>query len=117
MLQLLTELLHYARKLLPLMEIYAARRGSAPVRDSTTQEFQTYVAEILRASRSDMMDLRSALEALNQRLRVIDEQAVAMQREIAQAADRQRTMLIAVALACASSLATLIICIVIVGRR
>jgi len=116
-LQLLTELLNYARKLLPLMEIYAARRSSAPVHDPATREFQTYAAELLRASRSDLMDLRSALEALNQRLRVIDEQAVALQREAAQAADRQRTMVIAVVLACVSSLATLIICMVMIARH
>jgi predicted nucleic acid-binding Zn-ribbon protein len=116
-LQLLTELLTYARKLLPLMEIYAARRSSAPVRDPATHEFQTYAAELLRASRSDLMDLRSALEALNQRLRVIDDQAVALQREVAQAADRQRIMVIAIALACVSSLGTLILCIVMVSRR
>lgn len=117
MLQLLTELLNYARKLVPLMEIYAARRSSAPMRDPATQEFQTYAAELLRASRSDLMDLRSAIETLNQRLRVIDEQAVALERAVAQAADRQRTLVIAIALACVSSVATLILCIVLIARR
>lgn len=117
MLQLLTELLSYARKLLPLLEIYAVRRTSAPVRDSATQEFQNYAAEVLRGTRSDLMELRSALEAVNQRLRVIDEQAVALQREFAQAADRQRIMVIAVALAAISSIATLILCMVILFKH
>ncbi|HWC17350.1 MAG TPA: hypothetical protein VG498_10055 [Terriglobales bacterium] len=117
MLQLLTELLNYARKLLPLMEIYAARRTVAPVRDSATQEFQNYAAEVLRASRSDLMELRSAVEAVNQRLRVIDEQAAALQREVAQAAERQRMIVIAMALALISSVATLVMCIVILARH
>lgn len=117
MLQLLTELLGYARKLLPLMEIYAARRSAAPVRDSATQEFQSYAAEILRANRADLMELRSVVEGVHQRLRVIDEQAVALQRELAHVADRQRIMTMTLAIAAASSIATLAIGIVLLTRH
>lgn len=117
MLQLLTELLGYARKLLPLMEIYAARRSAAPVRDSATQEFQSYTAEILRANRADLMQLRSVVEGVHQRLRVIDEQAVTLQQELAHMADRHRMMAIALAIAAASSIATLVMCIVLLTRH
>ena len=38
MFEILTELLGYTRKLLPLLEIYSARRDSQPMRDPATQE-------------------------------------------------------------------------------
>ena len=72
MLQILTELLNYARKLLPLMEIYAARRAAAPARDPSTHEFQNHVAEVLRANRAEVIEIRSVLEGVHQRLRVVD---------------------------------------------
>lgn len=117
MLELLPELLGYARKLLPLMEIYAARRPAAPVRDPATQEFQAYAAEILRANRADLMELRSAVESLQQRQRVIDEQSVALQREIARAADQQRAILIAAIVAAVCSLGALITGIIALARH
>jgi len=116
-LELLPELLGYARKLLPLMEIYAARRPAAPVRDPATQEFQAYAAEILRANRADLMELRSAVESLQQRQRVIDEQSVALQREIARAADQQRAILIAAIVAAVCSLGALITGIIALARH
>lgn len=116
MLQLLTELLGYARKLLPLMELYAVRRP-APVKDPATEQFQNYAAEALKSHHSDLLELRSALESLQQRLRVIDDQSVTLQRELSRMADQQRTLLIAVAIAAAASVVTLIMSIVLVARH
>jgi|SRR5215468_3587409 len=117
MLQLLTELLGYARKLLPLMELYAVRRSAQPVKDSATEQFQSYAADALRSHHSDLLDLRSALESVHQRLRVIDDQSATLQRELSRVADQQRTLLIAVAIAAAASLGTLVISIVLVTRH
>lgn len=114
---MLPELLGYARKLLPLMEIYAARRPATPVRDPATQEFQAYAAEILRANRADLMELRSAIEGLQQRQRVIDEQSVALQREIARAVDQQRAILIAAIVAAVFSLGALVTGIISLTRH
>ncbi|HWY67864.1 MAG TPA: hypothetical protein VNX88_04315 [Terriglobales bacterium] len=117
MLQLLTELLGYARKLLPLMEIYAARRPAQPVRDPATQEFQSYTADALRAHHSDLVELRSAFESVQQRLRVIDDQSVTLQRELSRVADQQLTLLIAVAIAAAASVGALVMAIILVARH
>ena len=117
MLQLLTELLGYARKLLPLMELYAARRPAQPVRDPATQAFQSYTADALRSHHSDLVELRSALESVQQRLRVIDDQSVTLQRELSRVADQQRTLLIAVAIAAAASVGALVMAIVLVARH
>ena len=117
MLQLLTELLGYARKLLPLMELYAVRRPAQPIRDSATQEFQSYAADALRSHHSDLIELRSAIENVQQRLRVIDDQAVSVQREVSRIADQQQTLLIAVAIAAATSVGPLVIGIVLVAHR
>jgi hypothetical protein len=117
MLQLLTELLGYARKLLPLMELYAARRPAQPVRDSATREFQSYAADALRSHHSDLVELRSALESVQQRLRVIDDQSVTLQRELSRVADQQRALLIAVAIAAAASVGAFVIAIVLVARH
>ena len=117
MFQLLTELLGYARKLLPLMELYNARRPAQPIRDPATQEFQNYAARALRSHHSDLMELRSALEGIHQRLRVVDDQSVVLQREVARMADRQRTLLIGVGIAAVASLSTLVLVIVLVSRH
>ena len=117
MFQLLTELLGYARKLLPLMELYAVRRPAQPIRDPATEQFQSYASDALRSHHSDLLEVRSALENLQQRLRVIDDQSVALQRELSRMADQQRTLLIAVAIAATASLGTLIMSIVLVARH
>ena len=117
MLEVLMELLGYARKLLPLMELYTARRMASPVRDSATKEFQSYAAEVLRASHSDLMELRSGLEGMQQRLRVIDDQSAALQRETTRLIDQQRTIFIAVVIAAAASVGALIVSIISLVRH
>ena len=118
MLEVLMELLGYARKLLPLMELYTARRmATAPVRDTASEEFQSYAAELLRANRSDLRELRSGLEALQQRLRVIDEQSTALQRETTRLLDQQRTIVIAAIVAAVGSVGALIVSIIALARR
>lgn len=117
MFEILPELLSYARRLLPLMELIAGRRVAQPVRDPATQEFQNYAAELLRANRADVMELRSAIESVNQRLRVVDDQAVALQRELARTADQQRAMMIAVIVAAVASVGALVTGIVALARR
>lgn len=117
MLQLLTELLGYARKLLPLMELYAVRRPAQPVKDPATEQFQNYAADALKSHHSDLIELRSALESVHQRLRVIDDQSVTLQRELSRMADQQRTLLMAVAIAAGASVVTLIMSIVLVARH
>jgi hypothetical protein len=117
MFELLTELLGYARKLLPLMELYAARKSAQPARDNAAQEFQAYAAEVLRANRADVMELRSALETVHQRLKVIDEQSVASTRELSRVADQQRMLTIAAIVAAVASVGALILCIVEVARH
>jgi hypothetical protein len=112
------ELLGYARKLLPLMELYTARRmATAPSRDTASEEFQSFAAEALRANRSDLMELRSGLEAVQQRLRVIDEQSSALQREAARNIDQQRTIVIAAIVAAVGSVGALIVSIIALARR
>jgi hypothetical protein len=117
MLQLLTELLGYARKLLPLMELYAVRRPAQAVRDPATQEFQSYAADALRSHHADLIELRSALEGVHQRLRVIDDQSVALQREVTRMADQQRTLLIGVVIAAVASVGMLLMGIILVSRH
>ena len=117
MFQILTELLGYVRKLLPLMELYIARRPAQPVRDPATQEFQNYTAELLRATRADLMELRSTLEGVHQRLKVVDDQSIALQRELARIADQQRTMMIAVVVAAVGAIGALITAIIAVSRH
>ena len=117
MFEILLELLSYARKLLPLMELYAARRPSAPARDPAAQEFQTYAAELLRANHADLVELRSAVETMNQRLKVVDDQSVALQRELARISDHQRTFLIAVIGAAIASVGSLIAAIIVLARH
>ena len=112
MFEILIELLGYVRKLLPLMELYVARRPAQPARDTATQEFQAYTAELLRSNRTELMELRSVLEGLNQRLKVIDEQSVALQRELSRMANRQRAMLVVVVISAVISAAALIAVIV-----
>jgi hypothetical protein len=117
MFQILTELLGYARKLLPLMELYAMRRPAQSVRDPATQEFQSYVAEALRSNRAEVVELRSALELINQRLKVIDDQSVASQRELSRVSDQQRAVLIAVVIAAIGSVGALIVTVVLLSRH
>lgn len=117
MFQILTELLGYVRKLLPLMELYTARRVAQPMRDPATLEFQVQVAEVLRSSRADLVEMRSTIEGVHQRLKVVDDQSVAIQREVARIADQQRTMMIAVVIAAVSAVGALITAIVAVARR
>ena len=118
MLELLMELLGYVRKLLPLMELYTARRmATAPVRDTASEEFQNYAAEVLRANRADLMELRSGVEAVQQRLRVIDEQSSALQRETTRMIDQQRMILIAAVVAAVASVGALIVSIVAIARH
>ena len=117
MLQILTELLNYARKLLPLMEIYAARRAAAPARDPSTHEFQNHVAEVLRANRAEVIEIRSVLEGVHQRLRVVDEQSVSLQRELARVADQQRMMMIAIIVSAVASIGALVTGIMAVSRH
>ncbi|HKT24697.1 MAG TPA: hypothetical protein VJR04_08830 [Terriglobales bacterium] len=118
MLELLMELLGYVRKLLPLMELYTARRmATAPVRDTASEEFQNYAAEVLRANRADLMELRSGVEAIQQRLRVIDEQSSALQRETTRLIDQQRMILIAAVVAAVGSVGALIVSIIALARH
>jgi len=117
MFQILTELLGYVRKLLPLMELYVMRRPAPPTRDHATEEFQNHVAELLRANRADLMELRSTLEGVHQRLKVIDDQSVTLQRELARIADQQRTMMIAVVIAAVGATGALITAIIVLSRR
>src|SRR5690348_11808067 len=117
MLEALMELLGYARKLLPLMELYTARRMAAPVRDTATEEFQSYAAEVLRANRSDLMELRSGVESVQQTLRVIDDQSSALQRETMRLIDQQRTIVIAAGIAAIASIGALIVSIIALVRR
>ncbi|HWC18238.1 MAG TPA: hypothetical protein VG498_14550 [Terriglobales bacterium] len=117
MLQLLTELLGYTRKLLPLLELYVARRPPQPMRDSATLEFQNFAADALRSHHSDLVELRSALEGLQQRLRVIDDQSVALQREVSRVADQQRTLLIAAGVAAVASVGGMIFGIILALRH
>lgn len=116
LLQLLAELLSYARKLLPLMELYTARRA-APVRDSAVQEFQQSTAEMLRENRRDLLELKSSFESIQQRLRVLDEQAIAGQQELARIAHRQQGITIAVVISAVASIIAAIFGIIIVVRR
>lgn len=117
MFEILTELLGYARKLLPLMELYTGRRSAHPVRDPATQEFQNYTAEALRAHRAELLELRSTMESLHQRLRVVVDQSVALQREMARIADQQRAMMIAVIVAAVASVGALVTGILAVARH
>lgn len=117
MLQLITELLGYVRKLLPLMEIYAARRPAAPVRDPAMEEFQRYAAEVLRENRHDLMELRSGFESINQRLRVLDDQSASMHRDLGRIADQQRALLTAAIIAAVAAAGALIVSMVILTRR
>lgn len=117
MFAILVELLSYARKLLPLMELYAARRPSPPVRDPAAQEFQNQASELLRSAHADLVELRSALETVNQRLKVVDEQSVALQRELARISDQQRSMSIAVLVAAVASVGALIVGIIVLARH
>ena len=117
MFEILTELLSYARKLLPLMELYVARRPAPPIRDPATQEFQLYVAESLRANRADLMELRSVVESVHQRLKVVDEQSLALQRDLLRLADQQLAILIAVLIAAVASVGALITAIIALSRH
>lgn len=117
MLQLLMELLGYARKLVPLMELYVARRPAQPTRDPATQEFQSYAAEVLRQNRAELMELRSTAESLHQRLKVLDEQSVALGRELSRIAERQHIIMIAVLVAAIASAGALLTSIIAVARH
>ena len=99
------------------MELYAARRTARPVRDSATQEFQSYTSEALRSHQHNLMELRSALESIQQRLRVIDDQSVSLQREVARMADQHRILLIALTVSAVASVATLVMGIILVSRH
>ncbi len=116
LLQLLAELLGYARKLLPLMELYAARRA-APGQDSAAQEFQQSTAEMLRDQRRDLMELKSSFEAIQQRLKVLNEQAIAGQQELARIAERQRAIMIAAVISAAASIAAVVLGVILAVRR
>ena len=116
LLQLLTELLNYARKLLPLMELYAGRRASH-VRDAATQEFQQYAAEMLRDQRRDLMELKSGFEAIQQRLKFLDDQATATQQALARMVDRQRAIMFGVVISAVASISAVVLEIVVVVRR
>lgn len=111
MLQILTELLSYTRKLLPLLEIYNARRP-VHVHDAVNEEFQQQVVEALQQSRKEMLELRSEIEMAQQRLRVIDEHSAAVQRELSRLGDQQRTMMIAIVIGAAFALGALIAAVV-----
>jgi hypothetical protein len=117
MFEILTELLGYARKLLPLLEIYTGRRQSHPMRDPAMQEFQSYVAEVLRVNQAHLLELRAVVEGVHQRLRVIDEQSVALQRELTRIAEQQRTLLIAVVIAAVASIGALVTGIIAIAHR
>lgn len=117
MFQILTELLGYVRKLLPLMELYMARRPAQPVRDPANDEFQRHLAEALRGNRENLIELRSTIETVNQRLRVIDDQATSHQRDLSRMADQQRMMLIAVIVSAVASVGALIAAILAVSHR
>jgi hypothetical protein len=54
------------------------------------------------------MELRSTLESVNQRLKVIDEQSVALQRELSRIANQQRAMFVIVVIAAVISAGGLI---------
>ena len=117
MFEMLVELLGYARKLLPLMELYALRRPPQAVKDSSAQEFQNQASELLRSTHADLVELRSALETVNQRLKVVDDQSVALQRELAQIADRQRTTAIVIWVAAIASVGAFILALIALFRR
>jgi cytochrome c-type biogenesis protein CcmH/NrfG len=116
LLQLLAELLGYARKLLPLMELYASRR-TAPIHDSAAQEFQQSVVEMQRENRRDLLELKSSFEAIQQRLKVLDDQAVAGQQELARIAHRQQGIAVAVVVSAIASIAAMILGIIVAVRR
>ena len=116
MLELITELLSYARKLLPLMEMYMARRPSPPAHDPSLDEFKGQVTGSLRELHSQVMGLHSELETLNQRLKVLDEQSQALQREWMQVADQQRTVMIAVVIAAIAAVGALVTGVIAVVR-
>jgi hypothetical protein len=117
MFQLITELLGHLRKLLPLLEIYTARRPVAPVRDPAMEEFQRYAAEVLRENRRDLMELRSVSESVNQRLRVLDEQSASMHRDLGRIAAQQRALLTAAVIAAVGAVGTLVVSILILAKR
>lgn len=118
MLEILMELLGYARKLLPLMELYTARRmATAPIRDTASEEFQSFASEALRANHSDLLEVRSGLEGVQQRLRVIDEQSAALQRVTTRVIDQQRMILIVAVVAAGASVGALIVSIIALARR
>ena len=117
MFEILTELLSYIRKLLPLMELYMARRSAHPVRDPGNDELHRQIVEALRANRESLMELRSAVETVNQRLKVVDELATAHQRELSHIVDQQRTMMIAIIVSAAASLAAFVIAILLLSHR
>ena len=117
MFEILTELLGYARKLLPLMELYMARRSSHPARNSGNDELQRQIVEALRANRESLMDLRSAVATVNQRLKVVDDLATAHERELSRIADQQRTMMIAIIVSAAGSIGALVVAILLLLHR
>jgi hypothetical protein len=117
MFKVLIELLGYARKLLPLMEIYTVSRASQPVRDPLTEEFQNQVSEVLRANRNDLLELRSALEAVHQRLKVIDDQSATLHRQITEVAGQQRTLLFGIVLVATLALASLVTSVLALVKR
>jgi chromosome segregation ATPase len=116
LLQLIPEVLSQMRHLSALVEAYAARRAANPEREAAMQEFQQAVAEALRESRQDSMELRSAIEAVQQRLKVIDEQSVALQQGLARIADTQRTLLVAATMAAAAAAGALIAAVILLVR-
>jgi hypothetical protein len=116
MLEILTELLGYARKLLPLLELYAGRRSAAPT-DSATQQFQHYAADALRANRTDLVELRSAIETLNQRLKLIDDQALELQREVARITERERILLILIVVSALASVGAFVVTLIAIVHR
>src|SRR5947209_575596 len=117
MFQMLVELLGYARKLLPLMELYAARKPVQVARDPALHEFLNYAAEALRADRADLLELRSGVEAVQQRLRVIDDQSAALQRDLARIADQQRTIMIGVMIAAVAAAGAFITAMIAISRH
>ena len=117
MFETLTELLGYTRKLLPLLEIYSARRDSQPMRDPATQEFQNYAAEVLRANQTHLMELRSVVEGVHQRLRVVDDQSAALERAMTRIAAQQRTLMIAAVIAAVASIGALVTSIIAISHH
>jgi hypothetical protein len=113
----LTELLGYARKLLPLLEIYTGRRQSHPMRDPATHEFQSYAAEVLRANQAHLLELRAVVEGVHQRLRVVDEQSAALQRELTRIGEQHRTLMIAVVIAAVASVGALVAGIIAISHH